>query len=103
MRNAITNPYSDSDTCAKSYSYTKGAPESAAATVVAGDNGRGDRRARRKANFPNKFAFDPRSERRRQVRDGEVAIASTRAACAPRRLIAYLSFLSTDAKMALHS
>ena len=48
MRNAITNPYSDAytysdansnchrdfDTCAKSYSYTKGAPESAAPTVV---------------------------------------------------------------------
>jgi len=38
-----------------------------------------DRRARRKANFPNQFAFDPRSERRRQVRDGEGAIASRRA------------------------
>jgi hypothetical protein len=52
VRNAITNPYSDAyrdakthansdcyghrdfDTCAKSYSYTKGAPESAAPTVV---------------------------------------------------------------------
>ena len=44
MRNAITNPYTysyancyapkNSDTYAKSYAYTKGAPESAAATVV---------------------------------------------------------------------
>jgi hypothetical protein len=40
VRNAITNPYSDaytysdSDTCAKGYSYTKGAPESATATVI---------------------------------------------------------------------
>ena len=42
MRNAITNPYSDAytysdanaNTCAKSYSYPKGAPESATPTVV---------------------------------------------------------------------
>ena len=32
--------YRDFDTCAKSYSYTKGAPESAAPTVVVNDNGR---------------------------------------------------------------
>jgi hypothetical protein len=35
-----------------------------------------DRRARRKRNFPKHFATGPGSERRRQIRDGEDAIAS---------------------------
>jgi hypothetical protein len=34
-----------------------------------------DRRARRKGNFPKQFATGPGSERRRQVRDGEDAMA----------------------------
>ena len=62
-----------------------------------------DRRARRKAIFPNQFVFDPRSERRRQIRVGEGRRCQHARRVRSRVHQSFLSFVFAKAKIALHS